>query len=102
MPTRIISSFAGARVGSPFAIVVCALATCLIAAVLLPAQQQETVKKRTKKHGLYWNPPDVNTPVRSAKPYPPCVIANVLEQAGTRAGELAADLQSFTAQEEIS
>lgn len=88
-------------------------ALCLVLTLILPglliitcasliAQQSDDADKKLKNRNLTWNPPNVDSPIRSANSSPPCVLADVLEQAGARANELATDLQNFTAQEKIA
>jgi hypothetical protein len=90
------------------AIVVAAILECMLAGGLLApasslaAQQTEASEKKLKNRSLSWNPPKVDSPVRSVSPSPPCVLADVLEQAGERTNELLTNLQNFTAQEKIS
>ena len=43
----------------------------------------------------------MDAPLRSFSSSSPCLLSNVLEQAGARAEELVANLQNFTAQEKI-
>jgi VWFA-related protein len=49
---------------------------------------------------LFWFPLDVDSPLRSVSSSP-CLLSNVLEQAGQRANEMVTNLQNFTAQEKI-
>ena len=49
--------------------------------------------------GLNWTPPLVDEPLRSV--VSPCVLSDILQQAGARAVELYTSLQSFSAQERI-
>ena len=51
--------------------------------------------------GLNWTPPLVDAPLRPGISSTPCVLSDILEQAGDRASELYASLQSFSAQERI-
>jgi VWFA-related protein len=64
----------------------------------VPPRAKDTEKK-PKSASLLWDPPKVDAPLRS--PSLPCLLSNVLEQAGARAEELVANLQNFTAQEKI-
>jgi hypothetical protein len=50
---------------------------------------------------LNWAPPIVDAPFHSGVSSTPCVLSDILEQAGARAGELYTSLQSFSAQERI-
>lgn len=102
MPVKGILGLADERVGMSCAIAGCVLAICLMSAISFAAQQTGTAGKKVRKRSLSWNPPNVDAPVRSASPSPPCALANVLEEAGARATQLATDLQNFTAQEEIA
>ena len=58
-------------------------------------------EKKPKDHLLFWNPPDVDTRIRSLTAAPECVLSSVLAQAGTRATELVTNLENFTAHERI-
>jgi hypothetical protein len=78
------------------------VATLLFASASIAAQQSEDADKKLKSRPLTWSPPNVDSPVHSATSSPPCVLPNVLEQAGARTNELVTDLQNFTAQETIS
>jgi hypothetical protein len=78
------------------------LVSCLsLAHSRLAAQQPGGTQKKSKSRTLRWNPPALDSPVRSLAASPPCPIAGVLEQAGRRAAELVSNLQTFTAQEEV-
>jgi len=50
---------------------------------------------------MNWAPPLVDAPFRPSVSSPPCLLSEVIEQAGVRAGELYNNLQSFSAQEKI-
>lgn len=76
----------------------CAL---LVAPVPRAARQSEDAPKRPKNHTLGWNPPRLDSPVRSLASSPPCQLSSVLELAGARSTALVNNLQKFTAQEEI-
>jgi hypothetical protein len=54
-----------------------------------------------KHRDLRWAPPNVEAPLTSLAPIPPCDEGKVLQQAGTRAVELTTNLENFTAQERI-
>ncbi|MGB7026759.1 MAG: VWA domain-containing protein [Candidatus Acidiferrum sp.] len=78
------------------------------AAPIVPAATPEPVarkakdaEKKAKSKQLFWYPPDVDAPLRSRIASPPCILSNVLEQAGARANELVTNLQNFTAEEKI-
>jgi VWFA-related protein len=66
----------------------------------VPPRAKDTEKK-PKSMSLLWDPPKVDAPLRSLSSSSPCLLSNVLEQAGARAEELVANLQNFTAQEKI-
>jgi hypothetical protein len=56
----------------------------------------------TSKHkDLRWAPANVEAPLSSLASIPPCDVAQVLQQASTRAVELTTNLENFTAQERI-
>jgi hypothetical protein len=74
----------------------------IITSASLTAQQSDDADKKLKNRSLFWNPPNVDSPIRSASSSPPCVLGNVLEKAGARTNELVTDLQNFTAEEKIS
>ena len=86
----------------------CSVLTLILSGVLiipcasLMAQQSDDADKKLKNRNLSWNPPNVDSPIRSANTSPPCVLADVLEKAGARTNELTTDLQNFTAQEKIA
>jgi len=61
----------------------------------------ETRAAERKSKVLLWDPPNVDGSLRSHSSSTPCLLAEVLEQAGTRANELVTNLQNFTAQEKI-
>ena len=61
----------------------------------------KTFESKPTDRSLNWAPPLVDTPLRPGTSSPPCVLSAVLEQAGARAGELYANLESFSAQEQI-
>ena len=69
-----------------------------------PASSVEDTKGSDNKlsnRGLNWTPPLVDVPFRSSASSTPCVLSDILEQAGARASELYTSLQSFSAQEKI-
>lgn len=66
----------------------------------IPADTKTSESKLTNR-SLNWAPPLVDTPLHPGTSSPPCALSAVLEQAGARAGELFANLQSFSAQEQI-
>ena len=63
-------------------------------------QSTEIIGRRTYRK-VDWNPPRVDAPLRSVLLSPRCTLPDVLEQAATRANDLAANLQRFTAQEKV-
>jgi VWFA-related protein len=65
------------------------------------APRAKDAEKKPKSNPMIWNPPKVDAPLRSLSSPSPCLLSNVLEQAGSRAEELVANLQNFTAQEKI-
>jgi len=65
------------------------------------AQRTKDAEKRTKTKLLLWDPPDVDAHLRSQSPSPPCLLPKVLEQSGARANDLVANLQNFTAEEQV-
>ncbi len=64
-------------------------------------QQAKETKKEPRTRILFWDPPNVDAHLRTDSDSSECPVAKVLEQAGTRATELVANLQNFTAQERI-
>jgi len=56
---------------------------------------------KSSNRGLNWTPPLVDAPFHSGVSSTPCVLSDILQQAGARAGELYTSLQSFSAQERI-
>ena len=66
-----------------------------------PEPPARKAKDKAKNKLLFWYPPDVDAPLRSLIPSPPCVLSAVLEQAGARAEQLVTNLQNFTAEERI-
>ena len=70
-----------------------------------PANSVVTDRKgsdnKLSDRGLNWTPPLVDAPFRSSVSSMPCVLSEILEQAGDRASELYTSLQSFSAQERI-
>lgn len=65
------------------------------------AKPDKSKKKKKKKdeNAGFWNPPDVDAPIAGISAVPPCPLADVLQQAAKRAGELVDGLQKFSAQE---
>lgn len=57
--------------------------------------------KKLTNRALNWAPPIVDAPFHPGASSTPCVLSDILEQAGARAGELYTSLQSFSAQERI-
>jgi hypothetical protein len=70
-----------------------------------PANSVVTDRKgsdnKLSDRGLNWIPPLVDAPLRAGVSSTPCVLSDILQQAGARAGELYTSLQSFSAQERI-
>jgi VWFA-related protein len=66
-----------------------------------PVQQVKETEKKPKTRILFWDPPYVDAHLRNDSASAECPVSRVLEQAGTRATELVASLQNFTAQERI-
>jgi len=67
----------------------------------LAAQVPEDSDKSLKNRSLKWVPPQVDKPLGFRVSSPPCILSDVLQQAGTRANELFTSLESFSAQERI-
>jgi len=67
----------------------------------LAAQQRNVTEQEAKSKHLNWSPPHVDAPLPSLAPIPPCDVAKVLEDVGSHALELTANLQNFTAEEQI-
>jgi VWFA-related protein len=63
--------------------------------------ETRVAERKPKSKVLLWDPPTVGGPLHSQNSSSPCVLSQVLEQAGTRANELVTNLQNFTAQEKI-
>src|SRR5579863_6089288 len=97
----------GAFRGSFIATLCASLACILSSAVLMlfaspTAGSPQSREKKLNNRNLYWNPPKLDSPVRSVVLSPPCDLANVLQQAAASTSALITDLQNFTAQEKIS
>ncbi|MGB7285012.1 MAG: hypothetical protein WBE13_22315 [Candidatus Acidiferrum sp.] len=75
--------------------------TWLLTSGSLVAQESADTGKKPKHRNLIWSPPAVDAPVHSLVSAPPCVLANVLEQASESVSELVTNLQNFTAREKI-
>lgn len=85
-----------------FAGFMCLLASApLMITGTLAAQVPADSDKNLKNRSLQWVPPQVDAPLGSRISSPPCVLADVLQQAGARANELYTSLESFSAQERI-
>jgi len=81
---------------------VCSLAgPTLVSSDVLAAQVPEDANKNLKNRSLKWVPPQVDAPLGSRISSPPCLLSDVLQQAGARANELYTSLESFSAQERI-
>jgi VWFA-related protein len=65
------------------------------------APETRAAERKPKSKVLLWDPHNVDGSLRSHSSPTPCPLAEVLEQAGTRANELVTNLQNFTAQERI-
>lgn len=65
------------------------------------APQAKGAEKKPKSKSLFWDPPDIDAPLRSDSSSPPCLLSYVLEQSGGRADELVTNFQNFTAEEKI-
>jgi len=68
---------------------------------LMAAQPQSATEQQAKSTHLSWAPPHVDAPLSSLEAIPPCDVTKVLEDVGSHALELAANLQNFTAEEQI-
>ena len=64
-------------------------------------QQSGDARKKPKSRSLRWDPPPVDAPFHLTASSTPCQLETVLEQAGNRASEMVANLQNFTAQEDV-
>jgi len=64
-------------------------------------RQTKEPAKKIKNRGMSWKPPDVDSAPRGLTASPPCVLSEVLEQAGARAKQMEGDLPNFTADERI-
>jgi hypothetical protein len=80
-------------------IALCCLA--LIAYMDLAAQQRNATEQEAKRKHLNWSPPNIDAPLLSLAAIPPCDVSKVLEDVGSRALELTANLENFTADEQI-
>jgi hypothetical protein len=91
LSSRVVSTFSPALLS-----LILGLFACTLHTAAKPAQ-----KKENKKSELRWTPPQVDAALSSISATPPCLIANVLKQAGDRAEELITHLQDFDAQEQL-
>ena len=68
-----------------------------------PNSSPDSKESDDKLHnrGLSWTPPQVDARIRFRDSSPPCVLSDILQQAGGSASELYTSLQSFSAQEWI-
>jgi len=64
-----------------------------------PANSVE--EKEQKAPALHWDPPQVDARLPALSATPPCVLPDVLKQAGQRAEELIDHLQNFIAHEQV-
>jgi hypothetical protein len=80
-------------------------ALCCLALLLpcnrLNAKQANQSDRAVRFKSLGWNPPDVSAPLHSLSHIPPCSLGKVLEDVGAHAVELTANLENFTAEEQI-
>ncbi len=58
-------------------------------------------EKKQKVPALRWDPPQVDARLPALSATPPCVLPDVLKQAGQRAEELIDHLQNFIAHEQV-
>jgi hypothetical protein len=65
------------------------------------AASTKSSDNKLTNRAMNWAPPLVDAPFRAGVSTTPCVLSDILEQAGGRAGELYTSLQSFSAQERI-
>jgi tetratricopeptide (TPR) repeat protein len=68
---------------------------------LMAAQLRNATEQQAKSTHLSWAPPHVDAPLSSLEAIPPCDITKAIEDVGSHALELAANLQNFTAEEQI-
>ncbi len=61
----------------------------------------QSTEKKPKKRSLKWQPPDVDVRLASLSAAPPCQLPQVLGRAGARVTAMIANLQNFTASENI-
>jgi len=66
--------------------------------VSLAAQEKHP---KSKRQSLSWNPPEIDSKLKSLLPEPACILPNVLQRAGKGAYTLYRSLNSFTAREDI-
>jgi hypothetical protein len=78
-------------------LLVSSLFSSLASAGPWPRQAEKKIKNRP----LRWDPPDVDKALKSLASTPACILADVLEQASTRATEMEGNLPNFTADERI-
>jgi tetratricopeptide (TPR) repeat protein len=64
-------------------------------------QQRNATEQEAHSKHLNWSPPHVDAQIPSLEAIPPCDVTKVLEDVGSHALELAANLQNFTAEEQI-
>jgi hypothetical protein len=67
-----------------------------------PAVDTKRPDKNSSNRNLQWAPPMVDMPLGTGASSQPCVLAEILQQAGKRASELFTSLQSFSAQETLN
>lgn len=82
-------------------VIVALCCIALMANVNLAAQQRNAAEQEAKSKHLNWSPPRVDAPLPSLVAIPPCDVTKVLKDVGSRALELAGNLQNFTAEEQI-
>jgi hypothetical protein len=70
--------------------------------VNLSAQQRNATEQQATRKHLNWSPPNVDKPLPSLAPTPPCDVTKVIRDVGSHAMELTTNLQNFTAEEQIT
>jgi hypothetical protein len=64
-------------------------------------RKQAEAKKKTEDRSMRWDVPNVDGPVKAVTLASPCVLSDVLKQAGVRSKEMEENLSNFTADETI-
>ena len=67
----------------------------------MAAQQSDHPDKKSKDRTLSWDPPALDSHIRTLASSPPCELAKLLDQAAASESEQVTNLQSFLAQERI-